>query len=85
LGLHKTYTNIYAAIKVDLPLLFCSFIISLVRRWLKTQAAAEMGAENKAMLPTSAEIGWYTTATAWRCGGFENRLTITGVKLINKC
>jgi hypothetical protein len=39
-----------------LLLLFCCSIIYAVRRWLKTQAAAEMGAANEAMLHTAAEI-----------------------------
>jgi hypothetical protein len=39
-----------------LLLLFCCSIIYAVRRWLKTQAAAEIGAANEAMLHTAAEI-----------------------------
>jgi hypothetical protein len=39
--------------------LFCGSIISAVRRWLKTQAAAEMGAANEAMHPPGGRGSFY--------------------------
>jgi hypothetical protein len=48
-------TDFFGIISGVLLLLFCCSIINAVRRWLKTQAAAEMGAANEAMLPTAAE------------------------------
>jgi hypothetical protein len=50
-----TCADFFGIISMALLLLFCCSIISAVRRWLKTQAAAEMGAVNEVMLPTAAE------------------------------
>jgi hypothetical protein len=48
----RTCADFFGIILGALLLLFCCSITGAVRRWLKTQVA-EMGAANKAMLPTA--------------------------------
>jgi hypothetical protein len=45
----RTCADFFGIILGALLLLFCCSIISAVRRWLKTQTAAEMGAANEAI------------------------------------
>jgi hypothetical protein len=54
-----------------LLLLFCCSIISAVRRWLKTQAAAEMGAANEAVYQRLRRVDRSTNY-------FDKNLTVFG-------